>query len=307
MEMRRFRSKLIAFLFPLESTKWLAVLRVGLGLQVVLYTLSLRTDWNLLFSGGSDGLISRDLAESILSVESPLLPRFGWLVSGGAQFGLGEAAVLWLAWISLFLAGCCLLVGFLSRSAAIIAWFLHISAVKSGALLSYGMDTFTTIGLFYLMLSPLPDSYSLDQYLWKSAVNESQLQGFFRRVLQLHLCIIYFFGGIAKCVGSGWWNGTSIWRALVRPPFNVISPEILVSWRYVLPVLGISICLLETGYPLFIWLKKTRTIWLVAVLAMHVTIGLAMGMYLFALILIVLNAAAFWRGFDRAQSETVSL
>jgi hypothetical protein len=72
-------------------------------------------------------------------------------------------------------------------------------------------------------------------------------------------------------------------------------------------VLGISICLLETGYPLFIWLKKTRTIWLVAVLAMHVTIGLAMGMYLFALILIVLNAAAFWRGFDRAQSETVSL
>jgi hypothetical protein len=40
-------------------------------------------------------------------------------------------------------------------------------------------------------------------------------------------------------------------------------------------------------------MKKTRLVWLVGILAMHVAIGLTMGMYLFALIMIILNLAAF--------------
>jgi hypothetical protein len=64
----------------------------------------------------------------------------------------------------------------------------------------------------------------------------------------------------------------------------------------VLPVLGILICLIEIGYPVFIWMKKTRLLWLVCILAMHAAIGLMMGMYLFALVMIVLNLAAFGAG-----------
>jgi len=178
-----------------------------------------------------------------------------------------------------------------------------------------------------LMLSPLPDRYALDRRWRKSQLKDrqwswraprdmdgralrpsereraSQLLGFFRRVLQVHLCLIYFFGGLTKCLGSGWWNGTNIWRALTRPPFNILPPEVLVGWKYFLPVLGISICLIETGYPVFIWLKKTRMLWLICVLGMHIAIGLTMGMYLFALIMIVLNLAAFGPNFSVAESK----
>ena len=117
--------------------------------------------------------------------------------------------------------------------------------------------------------------------------------GFSAGVLQIHLCIIYFFGGIVKLVGSGWWNGDSLWRALTHPPFNVISPESLVQWRHFFPFLGISVWLIEIAYPVFIWSKKTRNVWLLLIIGMHVAIGLTMGMYLFALVMIVLNLAAF--------------
>jgi len=40
-------------------------------------------------------------------------------------------------------------------------------------------------------------------------------------------------------------------------------------------------------------MKKTRFIWLVCIVGMHIAIGLTMGMYLFALTMIVLNLAAF--------------
>lgn len=303
MRWTSLQEKLTRFLFATESDKWLIVLRIGLGLQVLLYALSLRSDWNYLFGGTDGGLNGRALSEGLLSTESPLVPRLGWLVTLGSHLGLSEWTVLSFIWWFLLCAASGLLAGFFSRSSAIIAWFLHLCAAKSGGLVSYGMDSFMTIGLFYLMLSPLPDRYSLDQRWRKLQLKDPQLLGFFRRVLQIHLSLIYFFSGITKCLGSGWWDGSNIWRALIRPPFNIIPPEILVRWKYFLPVAGILICLIETGYPFFIWLKRTRFVWLVAIIAMHVAIGVTMGMYLFALIMIILNMAAFGVGLGRGKSS----
>src|SRR5437867_2138469 len=304
--MQALRERVFEFLLQPESDNWLAILRLGLGLQVTFYSVSLRNDWNYLLSGTA-GLINRNLTEALLSGESHVAPRFGWLVALGAHVGLREETVLSVAWICLLAAGCSLLMGLACRFSAILAWFLHLCAAKSGGFVSYGVDNFMTIGLFYLMLSPLPDRYSLDWQLRKSRPRDLQLLGFWLRVLQLHLCVIYFFSGLTKCLGSGWWDGSNVWRSLIRPPFNVIGPEILVRWKYLFPVAGVFICVLEIGYPFFIWNSKTRKIWLICICAMHAGIGLTMGMYLLALIMIVLNVAAFGPGLIRAERERFSL
>jgi Vitamin K-dependent gamma-carboxylase len=305
--MQLLRERLLRFLFPQETNDWLAVLRLGLGLQTTLYSLSLRNDWNNLLGAAGREVSSRALAEALLSVESHFVPRLGWFAALGEHIGLREETVLSVAWTCLILAGCGLVLGLASRFSAVLAWFLHLCAAKSGGFVSYGVDNFMTIGLFYLMLSPLPDRYSLDWRLRKAQPKDSQRLGFWRRVLQLHLCLIYFFSGLTKCLGSGWWNGSSVWRALIRPPFNVIDPEILVRWKYFFPVAGIFICLLEITYPFFIWNSKTRKIWLIGICAMHVGIGLTMGMYLFAFVMIVLNFAAFGPGLIRLERHRITL
>jgi hypothetical protein len=305
--MQTSRERLLEFLFPAEKDNWLAVLRVGLGFQVVFYSLSLQNDWNYLLSGTASGLVTRNLAEALLSLESRFVPRLGWLVALGAHVGLHEETVVSVAWICLLVAGCGLLVGLACRYSAVVAWFLHLCAAKSGGFVSYGVDNFMTIGLFYLMLSPLPDRYALDWRLRVVRPKNPQLLGFWHRVLQLHLCVIYFFSGLTKCLGSAWWDGSSVWRSLIRPPFNVIDPEILVRWKYFFPVAGIVVCLLEIGYPFFIWNSKTRRIWLIGICAMHVGIGLTMGMYLFAFIMIILNVAAFGPDLIRTEHARISL
>ena len=166
------------------------------------------------------------------------------------------------------------------------------------------MDSFMTIALFYLMISPLPDRYSLDWRLRRLTKEKPRLNGFYRRVLQIHLCLIYFFGGVTKCLGSGWWDGSNMWRALTRPPLGNVSPDLLVRFQLILVIAGVLVCLLETGYPVFICWKKTRLVWLLAVLLMHAAIGLLMGLYLFALIMIVLNVAAFGPGLFESVSAT---
>ena len=290
----------------MEPDNWLAVLRIGLGFLLLLYALSLRSDWNYLFAGTDGGMNGRILSEALLSSQSPLVPRLGWLVTLGSAVGLGERQVLFLSWWFLLCASAGLIVGFLSRSLAIIAWFIHLCVAKSGGLVAYGVDNFTTIGLFYLMWSPLPDRWSFD---WrpggKAQAKDPRLSGFFRRVLQIHLCIIYFTSGIAKCLGSGWWNGSNLWRSLTRPPFNVLPPEVLVHGEFFFPLVGGLICLLEASYPFLVWNRSTRLPALLAICLMHLMIGLGMGMYLFALVMIVLNLAAFGPGFSFSLERIV--
>ena len=281
------------FLFPPESNSWLAVLRVGLGVEVLLYTISGRLDWAELFGSGGRALVNREIAEGMLSLESAAVPRVGWLITLGHALGIGESYVIWSIWAALVCAGCFLIVGLFSRSSAITAWLLHLCAVKSEDLLSYGMDNFTTIGLFYLMLSPLPDRWSLDAWLRKRSSRYSDFNGFFRRMLQVHVCFIYFLSGLTKFMGAEWWNGKSLWRALTLPPYNLLAPEWVVHWRYFLPLAGILIAALETVYPFLIWPKRSRRIVLTCIIAMHVGIGLTMGLYLFSLIMIILDLAAF--------------
>ena len=179
----------------------MALLRVGLGLQVTVYSLSLWNDWIYLFAANSDSLISRDLSEAILSLDSSFIPRLGWLVTLGGQMGLSEQVTLRLSLLCMLGSGVCLLLGLFSRPAAIAAWLLHLAARSSGGLTAYGVDYFMTIGLFYLMLCPLPDCYSLDYRLWKRRTADPRRIGFHQRVLQLHLCLIYFFGGLGKSLG----------------------------------------------------------------------------------------------------------
>jgi hypothetical protein len=219
---------------------------------------------------------------------------------------VNENAALALVWWSFLVLGGLMLLGLFCRPVAVTAWFLQLACAKSGGLLSYGADNLTTIGLFYLMIAPFPDPWSIDRILLQRTTSDPQLLGFLRRALQLHLCLIYFFGGLTKCLGAGWWNGTNLWRSLTIPPFDVLPIDWVASVGFLLPTAGITICLLEVTYPFFIWWRRSRKAALVAICAMHLGIAMIMGMVLFGAIMIILNLAAFWPYEERSTPSEVA-
>src|SRR5207249_2516995 len=91
-------NRLRDFLLTPQSSVWLTILRMGFGLQILCYGLSLRGDWLDLLGEENQGLIRRDLTEAMLSARSPFIPRIGWIVDIGAHVGVGEATVLWAVW-----------------------------------------------------------------------------------------------------------------------------------------------------------------------------------------------------------------
>ena len=76
-----------------------------------LYALFLRSDWHNLFASSGKGLVGRELGEAISSFDSPLIPKFGWLIAVGRNLNVSEETVLTLAWVGLLSAGGLLLLG----------------------------------------------------------------------------------------------------------------------------------------------------------------------------------------------------
>jgi len=90
------------FLFSPDSGEWLTILRIGLGLEIALYALSLRADWARIFASNSTGFLNREFTEAVLSIQKSLVPRIGWLIWLGERVGLSEQTTLATLWLLLF-------------------------------------------------------------------------------------------------------------------------------------------------------------------------------------------------------------
>jgi len=187
----------------------------------------------------------------------------------------------------------CLLLGWRTRLSAVTVWLLHSMTVNSGFMSLYGVDTMLHICLFYCAWMPVGSAFSLDQIRGRSSAAPTFIANLGLRALQLHLCIIYLNTGLAKLRGVQWRSGEAIWHALMQPQFAVFDMSWLASVPWLALVMCWSVIIIETGYVIFIWPAKTRPFWLGATIALHVGIGLLMGLWIFSLVMFVMNFSAF--------------
>jgi len=166
------------------------------------------------------------------------------------------------------LYGCCLLL-------------LHISIFSCVSQYSYGVDCISTSLLFYAVCTPSPHSPVF--IIWAHTV-------------QIHLCIIYFFGGFDKAMGFHWWDGDALWKALNLPyfkqDFNGVL-QLLGKWPWLTRLLSWAIVLIELLYPLAVCIRPMRRYGVYAICLVHVGIALLMGLYFFSSLMILWNALAF--------------
>lgn len=162
------------------------------------------------------------------------------------------------------------------RATAIALLLAHYHSYVAVPLYSYGFD--------YIALSALTYCAAYSQR-WGALT---------LRALQLHLCIIYLFGGLNKLVGPTWHNGEALWKAVQQ---SIGQPLISLSGVGVLPWLwvagGWGVVLLELSYPLLIWWRRTRPWMLGSMVLVHLAIALLMGLYAFSALMILLNLVAY--------------
>jgi hypothetical protein len=285
--MRALISRLIASFTRPASPAPLGWFRVGIATHCLLQVAMVRP-W-FLDIYGQYGYVQWAITRANLF---PGLPHLGDFVLRLQRLGLtADQAVYGILAVYVAVLGG-LLLGVATRATAVAAWGLHYLWIHAGGGMVYGMDVFTHIALFYLIWMPCGEAVTVAA-LRRPPPADSVSAGVTRRMLQLHLCIVYLSAGVEKAMGIQWWNGEAMWRTLTMPTFRQFDFHWL-AWVPWLPMaLGWGTLVVEIGYCGAVWFRRTRAAWVAMALAMHLMIGVLMGMWLFGLIMMLLNLGAF--------------
>lgn len=262
-----------------NEDSFLIFFRVMISLIALIEIISLTADLPLFFSS-TDTLIPQELMYLQSVAFKYLYPFYEFIEAASLTTSFYKTAVPLYILTLLFL-----LLGLFTRYAAFIALVLQLLIFRSFSHFNYGYDYFLTMSLFYCFVFPVGKYFSVDSKLFKG---KKGMNFNYRRVLQLHLAIAYFFSGIAKALDIGWWNGNSVWKALASVDNTFYSlPPLLLT------VAGIGTVLIELLYPFLVFKKITRKYAVTSIILMHASIAIMMELYAFSAMMIVWNIAAY--------------
>jgi len=104
-------------------------------------------------------------------------------------------------------------------------------------------------------------------------------------MIQIQLCVIYFYTGLEKLKGGTWWDGTALWSVFANPQMVIADLTWLKNFPLVVVALTFATVLFEVYFPALVWFKKTRIIMLLIGISFHMGIGVFMALYSFAFIM----------------------
>src|SRR5262249_26718659 len=154
------------------------------------------------------------------------IPNMHFLAYLLGPLGLSPDATVRLVFFTYVGSLVLLLLGLQTRPAAVVAWLTQMALKTTGDYAIYGVDEFAHIALFYCVWMPVGYAWSLDRQNGKVKGEPTPLARLALRILQLHLCIVYFSSGIEKATGEQWWNGEAIWRSVMRLDLGMVD----LSW-----------------------------------------------------------------------------
>ncbi|MCB0390924.1 MAG: hypothetical protein KDD58_06530 [Bdellovibrionales bacterium] len=169
-----------------------------------------------------------------------------------------------------------LVFGIANRAMTFLTFLLHLLFIQRNPAIVYGADLVSTFWLFYLSFVNHNQFFTIRQ--WLPFYNKINLKGdIFSslgfRFIQIQLCIIYAYTGMEKLKGQTWWDGSAVWYVMGNDNIVPFDFSFFQYLPWAVAVMTFSTLLFEIYFPMAIWMKPLRPIWLFLGLCLH---GLAM-------------------------------
>ncbi len=209
------------------------------------------------------------------------------------------------------IAAVLLTIGLATPLAAVVAFAGLVSAVNRAPLNVFGLDDTLGLLLIPLVIGPAGAVLSVDSLLFAGqGATPSVRASIALRLLQVHLCVVYFFSGGGKLLGASWWEGTAVWGAAANVQYRTLDLTWLARHPLLVNAITLATVFWEAAYAALVWPRLTRPLVLAMAVVVHLGIGLAMGMMEFGLAMIVANLAfvpvAWFRSFVSPRADSTS-
>lgn len=184
--------------------------------------------------------------------------------------------------------------GVFTRATSVLAFLITISYSQRVPVANFGLDQILGMLCLYLAIGPSGASLSVDRW-WKShrarqrglelPVQRYSSARLAVRLIQMHMCVIYFWAGFAKLKGDSWFTGEAMWTVLANEDYQTMDLTWL-AWAPFIPYLVAHVTVIwEMSFCILVWNKKLRPLMLLIGTGMHVGIGAFLGMWTFGLVM----------------------
>ena len=270
-----------AFWFTPADPTLLGLIRILTGLML-LYTHAV---WGLVLPEffGQGAWLNENLVRTLS--EGDYTYSFWWLVPDGWMWPAYAISMVVLAAFTL---------GLWTRITSILAFLVTVSYANRVQAATFGLDQINAMLTLYLAIGPSGQALSLDRWL---AVRRGRVAAarpapsaganLALRLINVHMCVIYFFAAISKLQGEAWWNGEAMWRAFANLEYQSIDMTWLAWHPRLLEFLTHVSVLWELSFCALIWRPRLRPLVLAGAVVLHVGIGACLGMWTFGLIMLV--------------------
>ncbi len=270
-----------AFWYTPADPTLLGVMRVLTGLML-LYTHAV---WGLALDDffGQTSWLSPSLVRAI-EAQSYSYSFWFWL----------PPAAMWPAYALTMVVFAMFTAGLWTRITSLLSLYIAISYAYRTPHALFGLDQINIMLTLYLTIGPSGQTLSLDRWLKVRRLGSDAppaapgiSANLAQRLIQVHMCVIYFFAGIAKLQGSSWWNGEAMWRAFANLEYQSLDMTWLAWHPWLINLMSLVSITWEISFCVMIWKPLWRPLMLVGAVALHVGIGLCLGMWTFGLIMLV--------------------
>ena len=184
-------------------------------------------------------------------------------------------------------------IGFLTRVTSILALVVAVSFANRGPPALFGLDQINIMLTLYLAIGASGGALSLDRFMARRRSGSpappapSASANLAIRLIQVHMCVIYFFAGISKLQGPSWWDGEAMWRAFANLEYQSLDMTWLAWHPWLVNAMTHFSVLWEISFCVLIWRTRWRPFVLAGAVVLHVGIGACLGMWTFGLIMLV--------------------
>jgi Vitamin K-dependent gamma-carboxylase len=283
---RRVGTDWNAFWFTPADPTLLGLLRICAGLMLV-YTHAV---WGLALDDffGPTSWLSPSLVRTIETGQY-MYSFWFWIPSQG----------MWPAYALSMLIFVFFTLGLWTRVTSVLALFTAISYAHRVPAALFGLDQINIMLTLYLAIGPSGQTLSLDRWLIWRRLGESTPPALpsaganlALRLIQVHMCVIYLFAGLSKLQGPSWWSGEAMWRAFANLEYQSLDMTWLAWHPWLTNAMTHFSVVWEISFCVLIWKPLWRPLVLAGAVALHLGIGLCLGMWTFGLIMLV-GCAAF--------------
>lgn len=273
------------FWFTPSAPHTLAMIRIMAGLM--LFYTHLVWSKDLMKFLGQDAWISSEAAQAIQP--GPMVWSYLWHIE--------SPALLWILHLAGLVVFAMLTLGLFTRVTSVLAFVITVAYCHRlhGAL--FGLDQVNAMLAMYLMVGAAGGCYSLDRLLGK---RRGRIEGepekkvstnVAIRLIQLHMCVIYLFGGLGKLKGLDWWDGSAAWFSVANLEYQSLDMTWMVHLPWLYSILTHVTVFWEVFYCAAVWPRQTRPIVLAIAVGVHGGIALFLGMITFGLAMLIGNFA----------------